>query len=76
MGSDPNRYASGTRRRSHSSINDESTSVLVSEFYRQLKDGDNSKAKALQTAQVTLLRQDQYRHPSYWAPFLLIGNWL
>ena len=35
-----------------------------------------SMAKALQNAQKNLLAQPRYRHPAYWAPFLLIGNWL
>jgi CHAT domain-containing protein len=57
-------------------INDQSTSEMVSEFYRQLDSSKVSKAEALRAAQLFLLEQPQYRHPSYWAPFLLIGNWL
>ena len=44
-------------------------------FYGGLKQG-MSKGKALQQAQLTLLSDLRYRHPGYWAPFLLIGNWL
>ena len=57
-------------------INDESTAAMVSEFYRQLDESQLSKAEALRAAQLYLLDQSHYRHPSYWAPFLLIGNWL
>jgi CHAT domain-containing protein len=57
-------------------VNDEATSELVTEFYRQLKESPVSKAVALQTAQVNLLKRQSLRHPAYWAPFLLIGNWL
>ncbi len=57
-------------------INDRASSLLVSEFYRQLQDPSMSKAKALQQAQLTLLSDRRYRHPGYWSPFLLIGNWL
>lgn len=57
-------------------INDESTATLVSEFYRELKNGDGNKAKALQHAQLALMRDRRYSHPNYWAPFLLVGNWL
>jgi CHAT domain-containing protein len=57
-------------------INDESTAGMVSEFYRQLDTTELSKAQALRAAQLFLLEQPRYRHPSYWAPFLLIGNWL
>jgi CHAT domain-containing protein len=31
---------------------------------------------ALRHAQTELLSDPRYRHPGYWAPFLLIGNWL
>jgi CHAT domain-containing protein len=57
-------------------INDQASSLLVSEFYNQLKNPALSKAKALQQAQLILMKDKRYRHPSYWAPFLLIGNWL
>jgi CHAT domain-containing protein len=57
-------------------INDEATSVLVSEFYRQLQDTNITKAQALQNAQLMLVGEKRYEHPSLWAPFLLIGNWL
>jgi len=57
-------------------ISDESTTRMVSEFYELLEETDLSKAEALQQAQLSLLADPRYSHPSYWAPFLLIGNWL
>ncbi len=57
-------------------ISDEASSALVAEFYRQLQRPELSKAKALQQAQLKLIADKRYRHPGYWAPFLLIGNWL
>jgi CHAT domain-containing protein len=57
-------------------INDRASALLVSEFYRRLQDPTLSKARALQQAQLTLIGEKRYRHPGYWAPFLLIGNWL
>ena len=58
-------------------IDDEATSIAVTEFYRQLVQHPGiSKAKALQNVQKKLIAQVRYWHPSYWAPFLLIGNWL
>ncbi len=57
-------------------INDQASAVLVTEFYAQLQDPKLSKVKALQQAQVKLLSDRRYRHPIYWSPFLLIGNWL
>jgi CHAT domain-containing protein len=58
-------------------VDDEATSVAISEFYQQLfLNRGFSKAKALQETQKKLLKIKRYWHPSYWAPFLLIGNWL
>ncbi|NEQ98611.1 MAG: CHAT domain-containing protein [Cyanothece sp. SIO2G6] len=57
-------------------INDEATSLLITAFYQALIDPvtPTSRAKALQTAQQMLLA-DGYE-PYYWAPFVLVGNWL
>ncbi|HUJ11124.1 MAG TPA: CHAT domain-containing protein [Verrucomicrobiae bacterium] len=58
-------------------VNDEASTVLVSEFYSQWRGGgDISKARALQLAQQKMLADKRYRHPCYWAPYLVIGNWL
>ena len=57
-------------------INDSATAQLVTDVYRNLQEGNVSKAKALQMAQISFLSDRRYRHPSYWSPFLLIGNWL
>ncbi|MDX1433393.1 MAG: CHAT domain-containing protein [Gammaproteobacteria bacterium] len=57
-------------------INDQASAVLIAEFYTQLQNPSLSKAKALQQAQLKLLEDRRYRHPVYWSPFLLIGNWL
>jgi CHAT domain-containing protein len=58
------------------SVNDRATAELVIEFYTQLHDPERSRAEALQSAQVKLLSTRHYRHPGYWAPFLLINSWL
>lgn len=57
-------------------INDSSSSLLIAGFYDHLRETDATKAKALQKAQIDLIRDNRYSHPGYWAPFLLIGNWL
>jgi CHAT domain-containing protein len=58
-------------------VSDESTSLLITEFYRNLmQHPELSKAEALQQAQQHLISTEAFRHPLYWAPFLLIGNWL
>jgi CHAT domain-containing protein len=58
------------------SIPDESAAEIVAEFYRQLAQPGTSRAQALQRAQVSVLSRVEYRHPGYWAPFLLISSWL
>ena len=57
-------------------VNDPASAMVVSDFYRALRDPTLSKAKALQQAQVAALKDPRYRHPNYWSAFLLIGNWL
>jgi CHAT domain-containing protein len=57
-------------------ISDEASSALVVEFYHQLQDPTVSKAMALRNAQLKLLENPDYQHPIYWAPFLLLNNWL
>jgi len=57
-------------------VNDPASALMVSDFYRQLRTPGISKAKALQQAQLGVLKDIRYRHPNYWSAFLLIGNWL
>ncbi|HEY9603029.1 MAG TPA: CHAT domain-containing protein [Allocoleopsis sp.] len=58
------------------SVNDRSTAFFMVEFYRELGQPGVTKAQALRSAQLALLKQPQYEHPYYWAPFILLGNWL
>ncbi len=57
-------------------VNDPASALMVSDFYRHLRAPGTSKAKALQQAQLAILKDIRYRHPNYWSAFLLIGNWL
>jgi CHAT domain-containing protein len=50
--------------------------MLVEEFYKELQEPSVSKAVALQRAQLKLIEDPAYQHPAYWAPFLLLNNWL
>lgn len=54
-------------------VDSASTSVLASEFYQQVANGQ-PYAKALQKAQLKLMNTDGYRHPYHWAPFILLGG--
>jgi CHAT domain-containing protein len=56
-------------------ISDQASGDLVAAFYRGLRSG-LSRARALQEAQRALAADPRYVHPAYWAPFLLIGDWL
>jgi len=58
------------------SVSDPATTVLMAALYDGLDDPAMNKAQALRAAQLKLLRESRYRHPAYWSPFLLIGNWL
>jgi CHAT domain-containing protein len=61
-------------------VNDVSTSELMQAMYQQLQQG-SEKRGALQQAQLTKLPPltdpdgFMYRHPYYWAPFVLYGDW-
>jgi CHAT domain-containing protein len=55
-------------------VDDESTALLMGQFYQELKTG-LTKAEALRRAQLTLL-QGKYNHPRFWSAFVLLGNWL
>jgi CHAT domain-containing protein len=61
-------------------VHDSSTSMLMREFYKVRENG-NSKAKALQRAQLAMLKGDliseeghDFTHPFFWSPFILIGK--
>lgn len=56
-------------------IGDNSTAKFVEEFYHQLKAGKTT-AGALREAQLKLLKTNEYNRPMYWAPYVLVGNWL
>ncbi|MBT9582984.1 CHAT domain-containing protein [bacterium] len=44
------------------------------DFYAALKK-NQSLARALQQAEIKLLKEPRFCHPFYWAPFELIGDW-
>jgi filamentous hemagglutinin family protein len=58
------------------SVSDQATAALVVDFYRALDQPGMTKARALQSAQGQLLADARFGHPFYWAPFLVINNWL
>ncbi len=58
------------------SINDEATAEFMGKFYKQLTNTQQTKAEVLRKSQLAILKDPQYEHPIYWAPYVLIGNWL
>lgn len=55
-------------------VSDRSTAKFMERFYKQLTNPDVTKAEALHQAQLALF--ESYKAPYYWAPYLLVGNWL
>jgi CHAT domain-containing protein len=53
-------------------VESESTSAFMLEFHRNLR--GSSKAKALQQAQMAVMKRPEYRHPFYWSGFVLMGE--
>lgn len=70
------------------SVADQSTAKFMREFYRYRQDGHLTKAEALRRSQLAFINGESnksassivparpYAHPYYWAPFILMGNWL
>jgi CHAT domain-containing protein len=59
-------------------VNDLGTAEFMNQFYQVLSKSEGNKAEALRQAQLALLNTDyfRYKHPFYWAGYVLIGNWL
>ncbi|MGB6298212.1 MAG: CHAT domain-containing protein [Rivularia sp. (in: cyanobacteria)] len=57
-------------------VKDESTAKFMVEFYKQFNKPGISKAEALRQTQITFLKDKSLQHPFFWAPFILVGNWI
>jgi CHAT domain-containing protein len=57
-------------------VDDQSTSALMVNFYQELARSGTTKAEALRQSQLQLLQRPEFRHPFFWAPYVLVGNWL
>ncbi|OUL20979.1 hypothetical protein BV378_28310 [Nostoc sp. RF31YmG] len=60
-------------------VDDEATATLMSQFYDQLVQANRTgitKAEALRRAQLAILKNPEYESPYYWAPYVLLGNWI
>ena len=54
---------------------DEVTAVVMGQFYQEFTQRNVTKAEALRLAQLSILKDANYDHPYWWAPFVLIGDW-
>lgn len=57
-------------------VSDDAAKTLMVQFYGSLFQPGMTKADALQKAQITLISDKNFRHPYFWVPFILVGNWL
>jgi CHAT domain-containing protein len=58
----------------HWPVADEETTELMTEFFRRLRDENQTLSAALQGAQRKLRQDPDSAHPIFWAPFVLIGD--
>ena len=59
---------------SHWKVNDEATSLLMTEFMRRWQAGE-PRGTAWREAQLSLLRSKDFSNPYFWAAFTLTGQW-
>jgi len=55
-------------------VDDEATRDLMKGFYKNLRSGI-FKSEALREIQLSMLKSEDHSHPSYWAAFILSGDW-
>lgn len=53
-------------------VQDETTAVLMADWYNRLQQNPEQRAATLRQAQLAL--KETYPHPYYWAPFVLMGR--
>ncbi|MCZ2224845.1 MAG: CHAT domain-containing protein, partial [Chitinophagales bacterium] len=56
-------------------VPDETTNLLLQEFYKNIEQKKMSKVEALRHAQATVSQNPKYSHPFYWSAFVLYGEW-
>lgn len=57
-------------------LSDEAAAVFMMEFYDALAVPGTTKGEAFRAAQLALLNDPRFSAPFFWAPFVLVGNWL
>ncbi|MCP4664064.1 MAG: CHAT domain-containing protein [bacterium] len=56
-------------------VNDQATAELMVRFYRGLLEDGLSASQALREAQRSMLEEERWRAPYFWAAFMLQGDW-
>lgn len=57
-------------------VSDDATALLMTRFYEELTNTKVTKAEALRRAQQTIMQDEKFAHPYFWAAFVMVGNWL
>jgi len=57
------------------SVSDVATAELMTRFYRGILKEGMKPSQALQAAQVSMLKEEKFESPFYWAAFTLQGEW-
>jgi CHAT domain-containing protein len=56
-------------------VKDRAASLLMTQFYSNLKNKNFTKAEALRQAQLHLIQKTDFREPFFWSGVVLVGNW-
>jgi len=56
-------------------VSDNSTAKLMIDFYQNIvNQSDNNYAKSLSKAKQNMIQCEEFAHPFYWSPFILVGK--
>lgn len=57
-------------------VDDEATAELMARFYQKMLGAEHLRpAAALRAAQLSMINNTRWKYPSYWAPFIVEGEW-
>jgi CHAT domain-containing protein len=55
-------------------VSDESTAMLMKDFYARMLGEKKEAGEALNRARFELMQKPEYSHPYFWSPFVVIGS--
>jgi CHAT domain-containing protein len=58
----------------HWSVESNSAQQLVTAIFKHYGEGVSTRAESLRQAQLEMIEAKKYAHPSYWAPYALVGD--